>query len=205
MEQSLNRRVAIIFILLAVVAVSVLFLFTHGSGSASVTSNATKRRIDLFASATTVTADAGWSVFEGRTIGKMQLTLADDRVITISDGTYVDDYNSVTACTNFQEQAACVLVADMLGDAVVWFALVQADSKNGTKQLRLPGLVDMQSNGDEGVLGNGWIVALGVGVKRVCPNSETTSLRDFITRFGGPAAVSIVDLEQDIVVQVVCI
>ena len=205
MEQSLNRRVFLIFVLLAVMAASVLFLFMRGSGSESVVGNTSKRRIDLFALATTVTTDAGWSVLEGQTVGKMQLTLADDRVITIAESTFVDDYKSVTACSDFEKKSACVLVADMLGDAVVWFALVQADTINGTQQLKLPGLVDMQSNGNEGVLGNGWVVALGVGVERICPNTETTSLRDFITRFAGSSAVSIVDLEQDVVVQVSCV
>jgi hypothetical protein len=205
MEQSLNRRVVVIFSLLAVVAASVLFFFMRGSGSDSVVGNITKRRIDLFASVTKVTTDPGWSVLESRTVGAIQLTLADDQTMIIPDGTYVDDYDSVTACTDFSQPSACVLVADMLGDAVVWFALVQADSKNGTKQLRLPGLVDMQSNGDEGILGNGWVLPLGVGVKRVCSNSDTTSLRDFITRFPGSSAVAIIDLEQDVVVEVSCL
>ncbi len=205
MEQSLDRKVFLIFVLLAVMASTALFLFGRGSDSESVVGNSIKRRIDMFALATSVTAEPGWSVLESQTVGKMQLTLADDRVITIAEGTYVDDYESVTACTNFEKKSACVLVADMLGDAVVWFALLQADSTNGTKQLRLPGLVDMQSNGNEGVLGNGWVIGLGVGVKRICPGSETTSLRDFITRFAGSLAVSIVDLEQDVVVQVSCV
>jgi len=205
MEQSLNRRVVVVFSLLAVVAASVLFLFMRGSGSDSVVGNTTKRRIDLFASVTKATTDPGWSVLESRTVGAIQLTLADDQTMIIPDGTYVDDYDSVTACTDFSQPSACVLVADMLGDAVVWFALVQADSKNGTEQLRLPGLVDMQSNGDEGILGNGWVLPLGVGVKRVCSNSDTTSLRDFITRFPGTSAVAIIDLEQDVVVQVSCV
>ena len=205
MEQSLNRRVVVIFSLLAVVAASVLFFFMRGSGSNSVVGNTTNRRIDLFASVTKATTDPGWSVLESRTVGAIQLTLADDQTMIIPDGTYVDDYDSVTACTDFSQPSACVLVADMLGDAVVWFALVQADSKNGTKQLRLPGLVDMQSNGDEGILGNGWVLPLGVGVKRVCSNSDTTSLRDFITRFPGSSAVAIIDLEQDVVVEVSCV
>ena len=205
MEQSLNRRVVVIFSLLAVVAASVLFLFMRGSGSDSVVGNTTKRRIDLFASVIKATTDSGWSVLESRTVGAIQLTLANDQTMIIPDGTYVDDYDSVTACTDFSQPSACVLVADMLGDAVVWFALVQADSKNGTKQLRLPGLVDMQSNGDEGILGNGWVLPLGVGVKRVCSNSDTTSLRDFITRFPGSSAVAIIDLEQDVVVEVSCV
>ncbi|MSO31264.1 MAG: hypothetical protein EXQ64_00450 [Ilumatobacteraceae bacterium] len=205
MEQSLNRRVVAIFILLAAVASSVLFLSMRESGSDSVVGHTTKRHIDLFTSVTRATTNPGWSVLESRTVGAMQLTLADDQIMVISDGTYVDDYDSVTACTDFSQPSACVLVADMLGDAVVWFALVQADSKNGTKQLRLPGLVDMQSNGDEGILDNGWVVPLGVGVKRECPNADTTSLRDFITRFPGSSAVTIIDLQQDLVVQVSCV
>jgi hypothetical protein len=117
----------------------------------------------------------------------------------------VDDYDAVTACSDFATPNACVFLADMLGDAVVWFALVQADTVSGREFLRLPGLVDMQSNGDEGILRNGWILKLATPVKRQCENTDTSSLRDFINRFPDTSSESVLNLITDNVVSVKCL
>jgi hypothetical protein len=69
----------------------------------------------------------------------------------------------------------------------------------------LPGLVDMQANGDEGILRNGWIVRLATPVVRECDKQDTANLRDFITRFPDTASNSIVDLITDNVVRVRCL
>jgi hypothetical protein len=92
-----------------------------------------------------------------------------------------------------------------LGDAVVWFALVKSDAVSGREFLRLPGLVDMQSNGDEGILRNGWILRLATPVKRQCENQDTSSLRDFINRFPDTASESVLNLITDNVVSVKCV
>jgi hypothetical protein len=151
-----------------------------------------------------VTADVNWKQ-DGVTSGAVaQLSLDDTRVLTIPEGTLVDDYDAMAKCEDFTTPNACVLLADMLGDAVVWFALVPADKVLGMQTLTLPGLVDMQANGDEGILRNGWIVKLATPVKRICEKTDTTSLRDFITQFPHDASSSIVNLTTDTVVSVTC-
>lgn len=184
--------------------VACVFVVTRG-GTAVVTTKTTRHTIDLVASVNAINVDSAWGQ-DGDTTsgGAMRLTLDDLRVLTITEGTLVDDYSTVPQCTDFATPNSCVLLADMLGEAVIWFALVASDSASGEEFLTLPGLVDMQSNGDEGVLRNGWIVKLATPVKRQCEETDTSSLRDFITRFPDTASSSTMNLITDNIVSVSC-
>lgn len=200
----MNRRVPI------AVGAAVAALFLGNGIYASLTNGPATvatdvhHKVDLVASVNTVSADANWKQDGETKDGALRLSLDDTRVLTIPAGTLVDDYDAMSQCTDFTTPNACVLLADMLGDAVVWFALVPADKVSGMKTLTLPGLVDMQANGDEGILRNGWVVKLATPVKRICENTDTTSLRDFITRFPNDASTSTMNLTTDNVVSVTC-
>jgi hypothetical protein len=200
----LNRRVPLVVgAVLAAVVIGNGAYASLNNNSVSVATDV-RHTVDLVASVNTVTADVNWKQ-DGVTSGAVaQLSLDDTRVLTIPEGTLVDDYDAMAKCEDFTTPNACVLLADMLGDAVVWFALVPADKVAGMQTLTLPGLVDMQSNGDEGILRNGWIVKLATPVKRICEKTDTTSLRDFITQFPHDASSSIVNLTTDNVVTVTC-
>ena len=200
----MNRRVPLVVgAVLAAVVIGNGVYASLNNNSVSVATDV-RHTVDLVASVNTVTADVNWKQ-DGVTSGAAaQLSLDDTRVLTIPEGTLVDDYDAMAKCEDFTTPNACVLLADMLGDAVVWFALVPADKVAGMQTLTLPGLVDMQSNGDEGILRNGWIVKLATPVKRICEKTETTSLRDFITQFPHDASSSIVNLTTDNVVTVTC-
>ena len=191
------------------VALAAVFLgngiYASLNSSDTLTPTDVLRKIDLVASVNSVSTDVGWSQEGGLTSsGAMRLALDDLRVLTIAEGTLVDDYDAVPACTDFVTPNACVLLADMLGESVVWFALVPADKANGMQYLTLPGLIDMQANGDEGILRNGWVVKLATPVKRDCGDIDTATLRDFITRFPDEASTSLVNMTTDNVVSVVC-
>lgn len=190
---------------LAALLVAVVFVSQRDSVS-TVSVAGVRHTVDLVASVNSITADAEWSQ-EGSTTsgGSIQLSLDDLRTFTVQTGTLVAEYDGVNACTDFVTPNACVLLADMLGDAVVWFALIAADKGNGQEVLTLPGLVDMQSNGDEGILRNGWIVKLATPVKRNCTDKDTSSLRDFITRFPDTASTASLNLITDNVVSVNCV
>jgi len=200
----LNRRVPVaVASALAALVIGNGVYASLNNNSVSVATDV-RHKVDLVASVNTVTADANWKQ-EGVTSGAVvQLSLDDTRVLTIPEGTLVDDYDAMAKCEDFTTPNACVLLADMLGDAIVWFALVPADKVSGMQTLTLPGLVDMQSNGDEGILRNGWIVKLATPVKRICEKTDTTTLRDFITQFPHDASSSIVNLTTDNVVTVTC-
>jgi hypothetical protein len=190
---------------LAVLLAAVAFSVTRDN-TRVIEADSKRFRVDLVASVDAINVDTNWSQSGGRTSGgSIRLSLDDLRVITVPPETMVDDYDAVTACSDFVTPNACVFLADMLGDAVVWFALVQADTVSGREFLRLPGLVDMQSNGDEGILRNGWILKLATPVKRQCENTDTSSLRDFINRFPDTSSESVLNLITDNVVSVKCL
>ena len=190
--------------LLAVLVAVTLLLATRDSSS-DISVTQTLHKIDLVASVDSINVDSTWSQVNGVTRGgAMRLSLDDLRVLTVQDGTLTAEYGSTSACTDFAKPNACVLLADMLGDAVVWFALVPADVIAGREFLTLPGLVDMQANGDEGILRNGWVLKLATPVKRECGDVTTSSLRDFITRFPDQLSKTIMNLTTDNVVAVKC-
>ncbi len=198
----MSRR--ILAVLLAVFVAAILLVATRNSSS-EISVNQTLRKIDLVASVNSINVDSEWSQDGGVTRGgAMRLSLDDLRVLTVQDGTLSAEYGSMSACTDFVKPNACVLLADMLGDAVVWFALVPSDALAGREFLTMPGLVDMQANGDEGILRNGWVINLATPVKRECGDTSTSSLRDFITRFPDQLSKTIVNLTTDNVVSVKC-
>jgi hypothetical protein len=198
-----RRLLAAIAVLsIAAVAVIGLYVSTSPSGPADVVD---QRRVNLFAVVDSLTADLGWEVQSGKTTATMRMTLDDGRTLTIPDGTLVDGGSMLPFCTDYVTPKACVLVADMLGQSVVWFTLVPADTKDGDTVLTLPGLIDMQENGDEGVLRNGLVVRLATPVTRECSTMSTTSLRDFINRFPDAASSSYVNLSTDQIDRVQCV
>lgn len=157
-----------------------------------------QHRVELVAAVTSGQVSENWAIVDGRTVGEATLALDDGRTVTIAGSTAGE-----IACTEVQVANSCVLLADMLGPAVVWFALVPADEQDGDQFLTLPALVDMLEGGDLGVVSNGWVVPLTTGVERTC-DIETVSLRDFINTFGPDSAVTILDLLRDEVTEVVC-
>lgn len=200
----MNRRVP-----LAVGAgIAALFLgngiYASLNNSNGTVATDVRHKVDLVASVNAVSADPTWKQDGVTSNGSLRLSLDDLRVLTVPEGTLVDDYDALPQCTDFTTPNVCVLLADMLGDAVVWFALVPADKVSGMQSLTLPGLVDMQANGNEGILRNGWVVKLATPVKRNCENTDTTSLRDFITRFPNDASTSTMNLTTDNIVSVTC-
>jgi len=198
----LSRR--IFAVVLAVLVTAIFLLATRGTSS-KISVTQTLHKIDLVASVNSINVDSAWSQEGGITRGgAMRLSLDDLRVLTVQEGTLAAKYGSITACTDFAKPNACVLLADMLGDAVVWFALVSSDVLASREFLTLPGLVDMQANGDEGILRNGWVLKLATPVKRECGDTATSSLRDFITRFPDQLSKTIVNLTTDNVVSVKC-
>lgn len=172
-----------------------LFVVTKGGGAGGVEQT---RNIELIAVVSGVQADEGWSTPNGKTTGNASVSLDDGRTVSIPQGTLGD-----ITCADYAAPQSCVMLADTLGSAIVWFTLVPADSSRGGRYLTLPGLVDMRAGGDFGVLGNGWVIRLATPTERTCEN-DPGNLRDFIDTFGGSNSQSIVDLIDDQIVEVIC-
>jgi hypothetical protein len=152
--------------------------------------------VELVAVTESIGATDNWSIVDGKSTGEATLTLDDGRVVTVFDQT-----RGEISCTDRSD--GCVMLADTLGEAIVWFALVPKDAEDGDVRLTLPALVDMRDGGDLGVLQNGWVVRLTIGVDRTC-DTETTSLRDFIDKFSPDRSITILDLIADEVTEVIC-
>jgi hypothetical protein len=77
-------------------------------------------------------------------------------------------------CPDFGEIGACAVVADLLGEAVVWFALVPMGVN---KTVRMPAIDTL----DDGlaILVNGWQVDYAPVLDRRCATDEFESYRQF--------------------------
>ncbi|MEY2968984.1 MAG: hypothetical protein RIQ64_1611 [Actinomycetota bacterium] len=153
--------------------------------------------VSYTASVVTVQADPNWAVKNGLTTGTARLALDDGRTLYVAEATLGE-----ILCTDFSTPNACVLLAEMLGDAPIWFALTPASGDEPLSRLPLPPVVDMLNEGDHAVLENGWVVPLATPTKREC-ETATANLREFIERFGPDMEVSL-DLSTDAIDTVRC-
>ena len=145
MRHFLSARLWTAFAILGAAAVVVLGLFALTSGGSSTpTALPTQHNVELVAVATSLAAQEGWQIASSKTVGNATLTLDDGRVVEILEGTMGE-----ITCTDLTVPSACVLLADVLGGGVVWFALVPVDANAATSQkmLTLPPLVDMLNGG----------------------------------------------------------
>jgi len=172
-----------------------LFSLTNGDGRSDAGSS---RSIEMIAVASSIVADDGWTTRDGTTVGSATVSLDDGRIVSIPNGTPGE-----ISCADLVASSACVMLADTLGSAVVWFTLVDADPSRAGRYLTLPGLVDMREAGDLGVLANGWVIRLATPTERTC-ETDPGNLRDFIDAYGGDGSQSVLDLIGDQIVEVTC-
>lgn len=172
-----------------------LFSLTNGDGRSD---SGSTRSIEMIAVASSIVADDGWTTRDGATVGSATVSLDDGRIVSIPNGTPGE-----ISCADLVASSACVMLADTLGSAVVWFTLVDADPSRAGRYLTLPGLVDMREAGDLGVLANGWVIRLATPTERTC-ETDPGNLRDFIDAYGGDGSQSVLDLIGDQIVEVTC-
>jgi hypothetical protein len=179
-----------------VVLLFLLWAFRGNSSPAAIVEEANTRRVDLIARTSTVRSDAPWSVADGVSRGNATAVLQNGRLLTIADGTL-----GQSSCLSPEVLDACVLLADTLGDGIIWFALVPAPPA-GSAELELPPIVALLDGVTYARLDNGWEVPLLDRVVRRC-DDETPNLSAFVERFG-TRHVTIVDLEESQVSAVRC-
>jgi len=159
----------------------------------------TQRQVETIASVVAIDSSEAFAVVEGVTVGSAVLSLDDGRTVTIAR-----DTPGEIDCADRVTRAACVLLADMLGEGVVWYALVNSDGP-AVRTLALPTLVDMADGGDTGILDNGWYVPLADGVIRTCAGEpRSATLRSFIESYSDGGIRTVLDLDRDEVVEVIC-
>ena len=153
-----------------------------------------ERTIDLIAPVSAVLPSDDFSIgADGLTTGYVDLVLPNDRTMRVAPGTPGE-----STCTNLQDFNQCGVLADVLGDAVVWFALVPQAPRQTAE---LPPITDL----DEGyaVFENGWRIAYPPVIERECGDIDIPSFGDFLRRFG-PGSVTIIGLNEQEVTAVRC-
>ncbi|MEY3035157.1 MAG: hypothetical protein RLZ86_1779 [Actinomycetota bacterium] len=184
-------------LLVVIVAASLLRACTRGEASTTEIAGDVTRRIDLVSTTATIRSDAPWFVSDGVMSGDATVVLANGRVVRLTDGTLGE-----SSCLFPDVLNACVLLADTLGDGVVWFALLPAPASAST-ELELPPIEALLDGVTYARLDNGWEIPLLDRVIRRC-EVETPNLSSFVQRFAG-RHVTIVDLDRAEVSAVRCL
>lgn len=152
-----------------------------------------EHRIDLIHPAVVVQSSGGFAMVGGRTTAEIRIALDADRTMVITPNT-----PGIIDCPQIDVLGGCVVAADLLGDAVVWFALISGEPRN---TVTLPPIQALRE-GNRVLLTNGWDVARAPVVERKCAD-DTSSLGDFVTTFGR-RSTSTFNFEQQQIVRVTC-
>ena len=162
---------------------------------AAIVAEPIPRKIDLIAPVLLARDSGNFELdADGRTTGFVDLTLDDRRIMRVAPGTLGE-----VACDRLNEVDKCAVFADLLGDAVVWFAVLPQAPR---RTVELPPVLDLRDG--YAVFENGWRIAYPPKIERDCdPELDIVSFSDFLRRFG-PGSTSIVDIETQQVTEVRC-
>lgn len=157
-------------------------------------SSTASRRIDLIAPVYGVQAEPVFRMSpRGTTTTELRLYIDSERVMVIYPGTPGE-----IRCAELDEIGKCVVVADLLGEAVVWFTLIPSEAR---ATVTLPAPEEILDDGWL-LLANGWQVRHAVKVTRRC-EQDIASLTEFIREFGD-TATSTYDMVNQQVIRVTC-
>lgn len=139
-------------------------------------------------------SEAGFRIgFDGTAAVDTNLIIDGFRSVRIVAGTPGE-----MICPDFGQIGACAVVADLLGEAVVWFALVPMGPNRTVPMPAIDTLDD-----DLATLVNGWQVTYAPVLDRRCPNEEFVSYREF-REVMGDDFTAIFDLDQRRIAVVEC-
>ena len=190
--------------MLLAVGVDTVFAGAEKTGEIAVVAPATfdedgnliPRRIDLIEPVAFVVPSPDFEIGDdGLTVGVLDAVLDADRIARIVPGTPGE-----VTCANFEDPNRCVLVADVLGNAVVWFSLMPRGPR---ETVELAPIVDLQDG--YALFVNGWEVLYAPVIERDAEScgDDVVSFSDFLRRFG-PGSTTVVDLETRQVTAVIC-
>jgi hypothetical protein len=197
MHQFLTWRFWLALGALAALAAGVVVISSRSDPAEPLSSGpVVERRIDAGGRVRWFRPDAGWAVRNGTTVGSAEIVLADGRTFLLGEGTPGE-----VGCETPRRSQSCTLLASLLGEAIIWFALVPSEPGD---QLTMPGPVAVLDEGREARLSNGWVVPLLDVVRRECATTETSSFRDWVARIGADSE-SIYDLTVEQITTVTCL
>ena len=103
-------------------------------------------------------------------------------------------------CTQLAEVGQCVVVADLLGDAVLWFALVPVRAAAEASPCPASPSCDDQNIVE---LTNGWVLRRAAGRRPATAPTTSPSLTEFVRRFG-PSSTTTFSLDSQQIVKTTC-
>jgi hypothetical protein len=152
------------------------------------------RRVDLIETVERFERSGDFAITEeGTTVGIIDMILDARRTVRVAPGTAGE-----IECSDLSAPDRCVVLADMLGEAVLWFAVVPR-AANDT--IRLGPIEDLEDG--YAVFENGWEIPFADVIERNCGDEDIPTFSDFLRRFG-PGSLSVVDLETRLVDEVIC-
>jgi len=182
------------FAALALIALGIVVYANGGEEEAPGRAQARRDQLRLIDLASFVYAieDDGFTMVEGYSRGYLDLILDGERTIRIPPGT-----PGAVRCDAMDQVGGCGVVADLLGDAVVWFTIVPLGPG---LTIELPPIVDLEDG--YALLDNGWKLRYAPVLDRRCER-ETESFQEFLREFG-PRSTTIVDPGENRVTAVAC-
>lgn len=130
---------------------------------------------------------------DGLVTGETSFLLDPSRALRVVPGTPGENL-----CPGFPQPGACAVVADLLGEGVVWFAVVPMGSNNTVDLPAIDALADGLAT-----LVNGWRVPYASVLDRRCRDQEFASYREFRDVMGDEF-VSVFDIESRELLAVKC-
>jgi hypothetical protein len=144
----------------------------------------TARDVDLVAPIFSVERSVDFGIDErGITSGFIDVVLGEQRIVRVAPGT-----SGEITCDQLDAIDRCALFVDLLGDAVVWFAIIP-QAPDDTAEL--PEIVDLEDG--RAVFINGWRLPYPPVIERSCRDEDIPTFSDFLRRFGA-GSVTVVDL-----------
>jgi hypothetical protein len=193
MQQVLSWRfLASVGALLGLLLLLILLFGRGGSASDASVERPLVREVHLLEQIESARSEAFGVRTDGRSRGLLRLGLRDGREMRIVEGTFGE--NNCGARIVPEE---CAVAANLLGDAVVWFALLPIEP-GGTIVFPAIDVLD----GGRAQLVNGWRLPFAPVLDRRC-SVEFSSYREF-RRVLEDSFTSIYSLEEERLVAVVC-
>ncbi len=193
MRQFFSWRVWGAFIALAVLAVSLKVVLPAGARSDTQNIGPPLRTVQFVSLVYSVKTSNTFAVNGGVVTGSAEFILDGQRTMHVYQGTPGE-----ITCADYTAIGRCVVLADLLGDAVVWFTLVPVET--GLKVVAPP--IVALLDGGIAQLANGWLVPHANVIDRSC-DAETDSLTEFIRDYG-PQSTTIIDVSTQQITQVKC-
>ena len=152
--------------------------------------------IDLLVLVFAAQSEPGFDIVDGRTTARMVIYIDGFRYMTIPENTPGEN-----RCAELDQLARCVIAADTLGDAVLWFSILPNEPRS---LITLPAVVDTRDGGNV-LLANGWVIRRAPIIERNTEDCETDTvgLGDFIERFAD-RSTSTYNMDEQRVTTVTC-